>query len=85
MATYTVNITSKSDLEESWSDDNCPNFSFGFNESSLDECIKINETTWRATYESMELSSPKTYTYLDMVNGGEITYTLPAGEYGVKP
>jgi hypothetical protein len=33
----------------------------------------------------MEVSSPKTYTYLDMVNGGSITYTLEPGEYGIKP
>jgi hypothetical protein len=33
----------------------------------------------------MEVSVPRIYTYLDMANGGEITYTLPAGEYGVKP
>ena len=85
MARYTVNITSGSELEEIWKDSSCPNFAFGFNEASLDDCIKIDETTWQATYNSMEVSVPRTYTYLDMANGGEITYTLPAGEYGVKP
>ena len=85
MARYTVNITSESELEEIWKDSSCPNFAFGFNEASLDDCVKIDETTWQATYNSMEVSIPRTYTYLDMANGGEITYTLPAGEYGVKP
>ena len=85
MARYTVHITSESDLEQTWKDSNCPNFAFGFNETSLDDCIKVNETTWEASYDSMEISTPRTYTYLDMVNGGEITYTLPAGEYGIKP
>lgn len=85
MARYTVNITSESDLEETWKDSNCPNFSFGFNETSLDDCVKINEITWQATYDSMETTSAKTYTYLDMINGGEVTYTLQPGEYGVKP
>jgi 5-deoxy-D-glucuronate isomerase len=85
MASYTVNITSESELEETWKDPSCPNFGFGFNESSLDDCVKIDETTWQATYNSMEVSVPRTYTYLDVANGGEITYTLPAGEYGVKP
>src|SRR5210317_1686996 len=78
MAQYTVNVTSQSELEEVWSDSNCPNFGFGFDQSTIDECIKINDTTWQATYQSMEVSTPKTYTYLDIANGGEITYTLPA-------
>lgn len=85
MARYTVNITSESDLQESWKDSSCPNFSFCFNETSLDDCVKINETTWQATYDSMEITSAKTYTYLDMINGGEVTYTLQPGEYGIKP
>tara|TARA_B100000424_G_scaffold266353_1_gene257366 strand:- start:188 stop:475 length:288 start_codon:yes stop_codon:yes gene_type:complete len=85
MAQYTVNVTSQSELEETWSDSNCPNFGFGFDQTTLDECLKINDTTWEATYQSMETSTPRTYTYLDIANGGTITYTLPPGEYGIKP
>ena len=85
MAQYTVNVTSQSELEETWSDSNCPNFGFGFDQTTLDECLKINDTTWEATYQSMETSTPRTYTYLDIANGGTITYTLPPGEYCIKP
>jgi len=85
MAEYTVNVKSQSELEEVWSDPKCPNFGFAFDQATLEECLKIDETTWVATYQSMEVSVPRTYTYLDIPNGGTITYTLPAGEYGIKP
>jgi len=85
MAKYFVNIQSQDQLEEFWTDDLCPNFSFCYNESTLDECVQINENTWQASYDSMELSSSKTITYLDYDNGGVVSYTLVAGEYGIKP
>jgi hypothetical protein len=85
MAQYTINISSQAELEEHWSDSSCPNFGFAFDQVTLDECVKINDNTWEATYQSMEVSSPRTYTYLDIVNGGSITYTLEPGEYGIKP
>jgi hypothetical protein len=85
MAKYTVIIKSEHDLSDPWTDSRAPNFSWRFNERELGECVQVGEGQWEATYESMELSSPKTYTYLDMVNGGEVTYTLAVGEYGVKP
>jgi len=85
MAKYEVNITSQEELEEQWKDSNCPNLSFCFKEKTLDECVKVNDTTYRATYESWEPTAAKTFTYLDMINGGEKTYTLQPGEYGVKP
>ena len=85
MAEYTVIITSEDDLSQSWTDSRAPNFAWRFKETELGECVQVGEGQWEATYESMEVSSPKTYTYLDMVNGGDITYTLPVGEYGVKP
>jgi len=85
MAIYTVTITSEDDLNESWTDSSVPNFAWKFDQEELGDCVQVGEGQWQATYESMEVSSSKTYTYLDMVNGGEVTYTLPAGEYGIKP
>ena len=32
-----------------------------------------------------EITKPRVFSYLDMVNGGSITYTLEPGEYGIKP
>lgn len=85
MAKYTVIINTEEDLKETWVDPSCPNFGFGFNQTELSQCIKLDNGTWEATYESMEVDKPRTYTYLDVVNGGETTYTLQPGEYGVKP
>lgn len=84
MAKYLVEVQSQDQLEETWSDKSCPNFVFCYNESTLDECIQINENTWEASYDSMELSSSKTFTYVDADNGGVISYVLVAGEYGIK-
>jgi len=85
MAKYTINVTSENDLKATWVDSNCPNLTFSFEQSTLNDCIPIDETTWEASYHSLETTNTKTYTYLDMVNGGEKTYTLQPGEYGVKP
>ena len=85
MAKYTINVTSENDLKETWVDSNCPNLTFSFAQSSLSECTQLNDTTWEASYYSLETTEAKTYTYLDLVNGGDKTYTLQPGEYGIKP
>jgi hypothetical protein len=51
MAQYTINISSQAELEEHWSDSSCPNFGFAFDQVTLDECVKINDNTWEATYQ----------------------------------
>tara|TARA_R100001440_G_scaffold16880_1_gene28569 strand:+ start:20015 stop:20269 length:255 start_codon:yes stop_codon:yes gene_type:complete len=84
MATYSVIITSEQDLTEQWLDSNVPHMSFTYNEVELEECVDNRDGTYTATYESMVLPSERTYTYVHPVNG-ETTYTLSAGEYGVKP
>ena len=84
MATYSITITSEEDLTEQWLDSNVPHMSFGYNEVELEECVDNPDGTYTATYESMVLSSDRIYTYIHPVNG-ETTYTLSAGEYGVKP
>ena len=83
MATYSVTITSEEDLTQQWLDSNVPHMSFGYNEIALEECVDNGDGTYTATYESMVLSSDKTYTYIHPVNG-QTTYTLAAGEYGVR-
>jgi|TARA_R100001443_G_scaffold3990_2_gene12025 hypothetical protein len=84
MATYSITITSEEDLAEQWLDSNVPHISFGYNEIELQECVDNGDGTYTATYESMVLPSDRTYTYIHPVNG-ETTYTVSAGEYGVKP
>ena len=84
MAKYSITITSEEDLMESWLDSNVPNMSFSYNEIELSECIDNEDGTYEATYESMELTSSKTYTYIDTLKG-ETTFRLDPGEYGVRP
>tara|TARA_R110001606_G_C15315597_1_gene644097 strand:+ start:1169 stop:1426 length:258 start_codon:yes stop_codon:yes gene_type:complete len=85
MAKYIVNISSEEDLKENWVDSSCPNFGFCFEQESIDDCVLNEDGTWQASYESMEITKPRVFSYLDMVNGGSITYTLEPGEYGIKP
>jgi len=84
MATYTAIISTEGDLLENWSDANTPNFSFSYNEVELSECTENADGTYTATYDTLELSSSREYTYIHSTNG-ETTYTLSAGEYGIKP
>lgn len=84
MARYTVTINTENDLLDSWKDTSVKHMSFGYNEISLEECINNGDGTYTASYETMELSSSKTIKYIDSILG-ETTYTLSAGEYGVKP
>lgn len=84
MATYTSIISTEEDLLENWLDASTPNFSFSYNEIELSECTENADGTYTATYDTLELSSSRTYTYVHVVNG-ETTYTLSAGEYGIKP
>lgn len=84
MATYSITITSEEDLLESWLDSRVHHMNFGYNEVELSECRDNGDGTYTATYESMVLPSDKSYTYVHPTNG-ETTYTLSAGEYGVKP
>ena len=84
MAKYTVRITSEDDLLTTWLDSKVPHMAFGYCEVELEECVDNGDGTYTASYESFELSSPKTFTYVDPVNG-ETTYTLAVGEYGIKP
>lgn len=84
MAKYTVNINSEEDLLTTWLDTNVPHMCFGYCEISLDECVDNGDGTYEASYESFEVISPMTFTYVDPTNG-ETTYTLEPGEYGIKP
>ena len=84
MAIYTVTITGQSDLEATWNDSSVPHMSFGYIQVDIEECTDLGDGTYEATYETLELTSSRNYTYIDPVNG-ETTYTLAAGEYGVKP
>ena len=79
-----VTITSESELQEIWTDDNCPNMSWGFLESSIEDCLQ-DDGTYVATYESLEIPTGETKSFTYLTDSGETTYTLQAGEYGVKP
>jgi len=84
MAIYTVVITGQSDLETTWADPSVPHMGFGYIQVDIDECTELGDGTYEATYETLELTSSRSYTYIHPVDG-ETSYTLAAGEYGVKP
>lgn len=79
-----VTITSQSDLEQTWVDSNCPNMSWGFIEQDLEDCLQ-DDGTYVATYETLEVPTGETRSFTYLTSSGETTYTLQAGEYGVKP
>lgn len=80
----TVTISTQSDLEETWSDSDCPNISWGFNEQELEECLQ-DDGTYVATYETLEIPTGETMCFTYLTGSGETTYHLQPGEYGVKP
>ena len=79
-----VTITSQSELEETWEDSSCPNLGWGFNELELEDCLQ-DDGTYVATYETLEVPTGETMSFTYLTSSGESTYTLQAGEYGVKP
>lgn len=84
MASYTITISSESELQEYWEDVNAPNFAFSYVEQTLEDCTQNEDGTWTATYETIELTETSTFTYI--INGAsDITISLPPGEYGVRP
>ena len=80
----TATISTQSDLEETWSDSDCSNMSWGFNERELEDCLQ-DDGTYVATYETLEIPTGETRSFTYLTSSGETTYTLQAGEYGVKP
>ena len=92
MALYTVEISSEDDLSVRWTDDNLPIASFKFNEDTLEECLKLKNGNYQATYNTREYADDTTIKYIlndaDEIaaNGsGTKTIVIPAGEYGIKP
>ena len=86
MATRYVIIQSESDLSETWTDSNCPNFEWGYNEQELSEC-PIVDGGYEASYDTLEVSAKEqmSWTYLCSDTNSTKTYTISSGEYGVKP
>jgi len=84
MAIYSVLISGQEELDSSWQDVNVPNMSFGYREIDISECTENDDGTYTATYESMQVESPRTYKYLDPIEGAK-EFQLVVGEYGVKP
>ena len=80
----TITITTQDELEESWGDSRCPNMCWHFIERTLEECMQDDDTC-SATYETFEVPVGETYSSTYLTDSGDVTYTLQAGEYGVKP
>lgn len=85
MATRYVTIQSAENLSEKWRDANCPNFEWGYNEQDISECPMVDDG-YQASYDTLEVEvgGQMTFTYLCEETRGVNTYTLSAGEYGVR-
>ena len=81
---YSVTIHTEEDLLQFWTDSRCPNLGWGFLEQTLEECLQ-DDGTYVATYETLEIPTGETMSFTYLTDAGESTYTLQAGEYGVKP
>lgn len=81
---YSVTIHTEEDLLQSWTDANCPNMAWGFDQQTLEECLQ-EDGTYVATYETLEIPEGETMCFTYLTGSGETTYHLQAGEYGVKP
>ena len=80
----TVTISTQSDLEQTWTDPSCPNMTWRFTEEAFDDCLQ-DDGTYVATYETLEIPAGETMSFTCLTDSGETTYTIQAGEYGVKP
>jgi len=80
---YSVTIQSEDDLLQTWTDSNCPNMAWSFNERTLEECEQ-EDGTYAATYETLEIPEGETMCFTYLTGSGETTYHLQPGEYGVK-
>jgi len=80
----TATISTQSELEQTWTDEDCPNMAWGFNEQTLEECLQA-DGTYVATYETLEVPEGETMCFTYLTDSGEKTYHLESGEYGLKP
>lgn len=78
-----ITITTQAELEETWTDSRCPNMVWGFKEQTLEDCLRYDDTCV-ATYETFEVPVGETFSSTYLTDSGDVTYTLQAGEYGVK-
>lgn len=78
-----VTISTQSELEETWTDSNCPSMAWGFEEQELEDCLQ-DDGTYIATYNTMVIPEGETMTFTYLTGSGETTYTLEAGEYGIR-
>jgi hypothetical protein len=81
---YSVTIQAQDDLLQTWTDSNCPNMAWGFNEQTLEECLQ-EDGTYVATYETLEIPEGESMCFTYLTGSGQTTYHLQAGEYGIKP
>ena len=79
----TITISSQSDLEQTWTDSSCPNITWGFTEQELENCLQ-EDGTYVATYDTLVVPESESMSFTYLTPTGSVTYTLQAGEYGIK-
>ena len=81
---HQVAISTEEELQQVWKDDRCPNLAFTFIEQALEECTQ-EDGSLVATYDTLVVPDGETMCFTYISSDGEVTYHLPAGEYGIRP
>ena len=84
MARYSIVVSSEEEYQDSWVDPGVPNMAFWYEEETWEECPEQEGGGRLAHYETLELATEDTYTYI-APDGRNTEVTVLAGEYGVRP
>lgn len=82
---YSITITIEEELQNVWQDSRISFMYFSYNEKSLEECIQIGPESYEATYDSIVITEPMSFTWYDVNNSITVTEQVNPGEYGIKP
>lgn len=83
--TYTIEVHTEEDLQQTWVDPVTDCWLFVINEQTLEECVQATAGTYYATYDTIELSEATTYTRYNPDTGQTFEEIILPGEYGIKP
>lgn len=81
---HSVTLTTENEFTQSWSDSSCPNLGWTFIEETFEDCLQ-EDGTYVATYDTLVVPESESMSFTYLTPTGSVTYTLQAGEYGIKP
>lgn len=81
---YSVTLTTENEFTQSWSHPSCSNLGWTFIEETFEDCLQ-EDGTYVATYDTLVIPEGESMSFTYLTSTGSATYTLQAGEYGIKP